>query len=100
MANLKVRAVEGRMCPHEFSLNFVGWRACAEGEEPDHVIPKFGVDNRGGPVNVSERFKRSTDAVEVPNNVYYRAAIRVGDLEQVDESPARNALTSAPKKGN
>lgn len=91
MANtLKVRAVEGRLCPHEYSRSFVGYRAAAESDDVAHVIPVAGGELR---------FARSDDAVEVPNNIYYRRAIAVGDLEQVNDEPARKTPSSAPKKG-
>lgn len=95
---LKVRAVEGKTCPHEYSRTFVGYRAAAEGDDVHHVIPVSGVDSRGSSVDRSLHLTRTDDAVEVPDNIYYRAAVRVGDLEQVSDEP-RNALTSAPKKG-
>jgi hypothetical protein len=84
---IKVRAVEGRLCPYEGStrVGHVGWQSAAE-SEADHVIPGVGA------------FKRSTDPIDVPNTVYYRLAVACGDLEAVEETPVRNALRRAPSE--
>lgn len=88
---LKVRAVEGRLCSYEGPrVGYVGWSAADDSEHAEHVIPDV------------VRLKRSVEAVDVPNTVYYRRALACGDLEAADEveesteeAPLPNALRSA-----
>lgn len=74
----KVRAVEGRLFPWENNprRGHVGWSPTPEGEEHDHEIP--------GVVKLS----RSDDAIEVPDNTYYRRGIADGDLEDASDEHA------------
>lgn len=70
MDTIKVRAVEGRLLPRlKRPGDYVGWERCAPThKDAEHVVPFGSTYRRCG-------------AVSVPNERYYRAAIRRGDIE-------------------
>lgn len=81
---LKVRAVEGRMCPFESPrVGHVGYSVAGKDDTVHHSI--------GDVVNLT----RSSEPVEVPNTVYYRKAVTCGDLEQAQDAPVRREALRA-----
>jgi len=113
MSNLRVKAIEGRLLPDTsvggLQRKFVGWRPVhvdgqgAPVERAQHIIPGAPgvthVNEKGAPVQQTAdlfvagrevrltRFERDgiTPLIEeVPDNTYFRTAIRVGDIELVD----------------
>lgn len=83
---IKVRAVEGRLCPVENGRGHVGYKPATGDDTVHHSI--------GDVVDLT----RSAEPVEVPNTVFYRRAVACGDLEAVEETPVRNALRRAPSE--
>lgn len=110
MSNLKVTAKPDRLFPLKGvgrRLSFVGWRECLRApdgsykEEAEHIVPAapgIRLDGEGQWASQTsdlyvEGFEvhltridpetKKPMVVEVPDESYYRVAVRDGDLEQV-----------------
>lgn len=115
---LRVKAVEGRLISDprvpRTQRRFIGWRTCSRNpdgsfaEDGTHTIepaPGISTDDKGGwasqtsdlfvagfEVRLSHLDSEGQPIVEeVPNTIFFRTAVRDGDLAEVKDEPAGDA---------
>lgn len=81
---ISVRAIRGKMLPDpERPRQFIGYAEVRDASaKADHEIP-------GG-----RRYAVRREPVDVPNNIYFRNALRAGDIQLATEDAAKIAVKS------